>query len=366
MATLPGFITLQPNFDARPEDVGMEVVSTAIAQSLAEHNRQLNAIYGLYVMQTNDFKKRFRMANYGELQPLDQFGRALPLFPQGHYDLGWPIFQAGAAWGANWLTRKQMTIQLVNDTLDVLLQADIAWMRRGIMRALFYPNSWVFEDEDKGQVEVMPLANGDGTEYFVQVGYDRAIKNHSHYLARAGKLSKDNDPFAQLTETLEEHPENSGSTMLAIVSAKDKGAFLDETWTKFHPLPDANIKRSDAKDQLVGTLGVNPPGKVLGYHEAGVWITQWDGMPQNYISVIAVGANKPLAMRQHDLATLRGFVAVAERDDYPYWERQWIRMAGFGAWNRLGAAVIQMNATDTVYTSPAGFGPQTKLNMAQM
>lgn len=366
MATLPGFITLQPNFDATPEQAGIEVVNQAIAQSLAEHNRQLDAVYGLYVTRTPAFKKRFKTANYAELQPLDQFGRALPIFPAGHYDLGWPLYEAGAAWGATWLARKQMTVQIVNDTLDTLLQADIAWMRRGIMRALFYPQSWIFEDEDKGDVEVMPLANGDGTEYFVQVGYDRAISNHNHYLARAGKLSKDNDPFAELALTLEEHPENAGATLIAIVSAKDKGAFLDENYTKFHPLPDANIKRSDAKDQLVTTLGVSPPGKILGYHEAGIWITQWDGMPQNYISAIAVGANKPLAMREHELASLRGFLAVADREDYPYWERQWIRMAGFGAWNRLGAAVMQMNATDNVYTSPRGFGPPTKLEMAQM
>jgi hypothetical protein len=61
-------------------------------------------------------------------------------------------------------------------------------------------------------------------------------------------------------------------------------------------------------------------------------------------------------MRQHPEAQLQGFSQVATREDYPFWEAQYVRWAGFGSWNRVGAAVMRIgNASYAIpsnYSSP--------------
>ena len=68
------------------------------------------------------------------------------------------------------------------------------------------------------------------------------------------------------------------------------------------------------------------------------------------------GGPRPLLMREEMEASLRGFNRVAERNDHPFYESQYLRIAGFGANNRVGALVQRIGngsyAIPTNYPSP--------------
>jgi hypothetical protein len=105
---------------------------------------------------------------------------------------------------------------------------------------------------------------------------------------------------------------------------------------------------------LVGNLGVALPGELFGYHDAGIWLAEWKNLPNDYIIAVSTGGERPIAMREEPEAELQGFRAVAEREDHPFWERQYLRTAGFGGWNRVGAVVLRMGSG--AYTAaPSGY-----------
>jgi hypothetical protein len=83
---------------------------------------------------------------------------------------------------------------------------------------------------------------------------------------------------------------------------------------------------------------------------------EWSILPNNYMIAVTTDGPRPIAMRQETNAQLQGFRLVAERNDHPFYESQWLRIAGFGAWNRVGAAVIRIGnasyAIPTGYSSP--------------
>jgi len=60
-------------------------------------------------------------------------------------------------------------------------------------------------------------------------------------------------------------------------------------------------------------------------------------------------------MRQHPEPELQGFSRQADRNDYPWYEQQWARRAGFGAYNRVGALAYFVAAGDTTYDVPTGY-----------
>jgi hypothetical protein len=91
---------------------------------------------------------------------------------------------------------------------------------------------------------------------------------------------------------------------------------------------------------------------VFGYETSGVWLVEWPAMPANYLIGVTTEGPRPLAMREHPEAQLQGFKRVAERNDHPWYEAQYARFAGFGAWNRVGA-VVHYLGNDT-YAAPTG------------
>jgi hypothetical protein len=62
---------------------------------------------------------------------------------------------------------------------------------------------------------------------------------------------------------------------------------------------------------------------------------------------------KPLRMRQETIPALQGFQKVATRNDHPFLEDHWERIAGFGAWNRVGVVVYLIGQSS--YSIPTGY-----------
>lgn len=353
-----GFMNLAHLFGERVDTVGVDTVYTAIQQSIDEHNRQTAALTSLFVEPTTSFKQRFKTATNARLQPLDENGRARPMLPTGAYDVAWPIQSAGAATGFNRISRIKMTVQDANEQTAAMLGADFRWMRDHILAGMFYDaggdgTGWTYNDpnDDVGALNILGLADGDTQIYNVTAGADSGATD-DHLLAQANAIDDSNNPFPTDYAELTEHPENSGE-VVAIIPTNLKASV--EALATFYPITDPNLRSGSGVTELIGSLGTAVPGEIIGYVDK-VWIVEWRSMVSSYMITLATGGERALRMRQHPEAELQGFRMVAERNDHPFYESQWERHAGFGAWNRVGAVVRRVGngtyAVPTNYTSP--------------
>lgn len=352
MAVLYGYLNMADLYDQRVTEVGVDVVADSIEQSVQEHNRQLDALMALFVRRTTDFKSRFFAAGNARLQPLDNSGRALPIKPSGKYDVAWPIQMGGTAWGYDYVTGQKITLGEISRVVNTMLDADSRWMRDHILAALFYKNStnpWTFVDDEHGSLSIYGLANGDTTVYNLIEGTDSGATD-DHLLFDD---TPDATTFADIHDELLEHPENGGD-VIAFVPTNLKATV--EAFNTFYPIEDPDLRIGTSSTVLAGRLNVPVPGMVLGKVEK-VWIVEWKSLPSDYIVAVTTEGERPLAMREDVEQSLRGFKQVATRDDHPWYERQYLRRAGFGAWNRVGAVVYKDAASYTVptgYSSPLG------------
>ncbi len=348
-----GFANLTDVFARRVTQVGVDVVTAAIEASVAEHNRQMDALLRLFARRTTKYKTRYRTPATARLQPMDNAGRARPIRGGSKYDVAFPLQAGGAAWGQDYVTSVKMTVEEANDFTVALLSADMRWMRDHILAALYANASWTFNDEndDIGSLTIKGLANADTDTYFVPTGADGMITDQ-HYLAQAAAIADGTNPFPTIYTELKEHPENSGE-VLALVPTNLRAS--TEALSLFRPVTDPNVRPGANTAILVGDLGIAVPGEIYGYCEK-VWLAEWRSLPDNYIIAVTANGEPPLGLREDEETELQGFKLVANRDDYPWYERQYLRRAGFAGWNRVGAVVQRVGngvyAVPTNYSSP--------------
>lgn len=350
MATLVGLLTEDDIQDQRVTTIGVRQVFRSIEESMAEHNRVVTALTGLFCTTITDATARYELAASTRSQPLDANGRALPIKSAGYYSVGFPIQGSGNAWGRNYRTGVKMTVREVARLVSAMQDGDKRWMRDHILAALFYENSttpWTFPDTS-GDVSVYGLANGDTVTYQIMSGADSAATDD--HVKGAAAIAE--SVFQDIHDELVEHPEN-GEEVIAFVPTASVSAV--QALTNFYPIGDPNLRSGVAVTEYAGAPTIATPGKLFGYI-AGVHVYEWAGMPANYLLGTTVGGEPALAMREDPEPELKGFRQVAERNDYPWYEFQYARWAGFGAWNRVGAVVYRTNnatyAIPTGYTSP--------------
>jgi hypothetical protein len=343
-----GFVGLENLFAQRVDDNNVEVVYDAVAQSVSEHNRQVEELLGELVQKTTKYSMRFKEPGSGTLQPLDEYGNPLPVREAGFYDVAWPIQGGGTAWGNNRVTRALMTVEEVNEHTLNSLQRDSDWMRRHILAAALDNTSWSYTDPDKGALTVQPLANGDSTVYVRNNG---SAATDDHYYAQAASIADGASPFTALHTELTEHPSNKGSEIVAYV-ASDLVASI-QGLTAFNPVEDPDISKGSGSDVLIASTRAGMGDELLGKVEK-VWIVEWAAVPSGYGLVVARGSSKPaLAMREYAAAELQGFFEEEHSADGNTKEQRFIRYAGFGAMNRVAAAAMYIGGAS--YVIPTAF-----------
>lgn len=351
---LYGFIQIKDLATRRVTEVGVQVVNDAINQAVAEHNRQIEAILALFGEQTTDFKVKFNSPTVARLQPLDENGRARPIKFAGQYPVAFPLQDGGTAWGATYKAAQKMTVQEANDITATLTSADVRWLRDHILAALFANTSWTFNDPEHDALTIEGLANNDTVKYLVHAGADVGAID-THYFAQAAAIADVTNPYPTIYTEISEHPENDGE-VVAFIPSNLKAT--TQALATFYDVRDPNVTEGSGVSVLSGTLGIplpSGPKSLLGYTDK-VWIVEWKSLPDNYIVAMPTAGTRPLKMREDEVDTLRGFKKVAQRDDHPFYESQWLRSAGFGANNRVGALVYRIGngsyAVPTNYTSP--------------
>jgi hypothetical protein len=354
-----GFLNLQGMFDQRVSSVNIDLINTAIQQSVDEHNRQVAAVMSLFVAKNPRFNQsptvRFKTPVAVRNQPLDENGRARPIRVAGHYDVAFPLQGSGNAWGANFVAREKMTVEDANNITATLIDGDTRWMRDHVLAGLFTNVSWTYtdDDDDVGSLTIKGPANGNTDTYLVQGGADAGATD-THFLAQSDAIATAHNPFPTMYQELMEHPENGGEAV-CFVPTSNKAAVEGVSGFVVARRPNDPVQPGSSTDVLVGDLPASVPGKLFGYLN-DTWMVHWPTLPTDYLIEVATQGERALGMREHPEASLQGFKRVAERNDHPFMEAQYLRFAGFGAWNRVGVVVQRVGngsyAIPTNFTSP--------------
>jgi hypothetical protein len=343
-----GFYDLRSIFNQRVTDENIPQIRDAIQRTLDEYNRQHNAMLAAFADPTTQFQRTYKQLQGARLQPLDENGRARPIQGRGKYDIAFPIRDAGTAWGANYKALKKMTVEDANDIAVQAQMADRLWVRDQLFAALFTDVDVTYDDPEHGELIVKPLANGDETTY-LRVN-SVTSSTDSHFVGELDAIADVSDPFPAIYEDLMEHPENQGE-VVTLASTSLIPAI--KNLTGFYEQGDADIQQGLGTAILTGALGMNLPGRVVGKYSGGPWIGEWTSIPAGYMISLTTAGPRALGMRQEPEADLQGFYLAGNRDDHPFYERQWARHLGFGAQNRVGVR-IDYRGSDT-YTEPTGY-----------
>ena len=342
-----GFVGYEDLADERVVDGNIRIVNEAIQASVDEHNRQVSAALTDLVERTTEYTARYKVGGSGTLQPLDEWGNPLPVKDAGFYDVAFPLQGGGTAWGDNRVSRAMMTVGEADRLTLGALRRDADWMRRHILAALFDNTTWTFADEEKGNLTVQPLANSDTVTFGRNNG---TFATDSHYYAQAGAIADAANPFPTWLTELNEHPENSGP-YVAYIPTNVKSAV--QNLANFVDVADPNVNPGIMAPTLTGNVDRGMGDAVLGYVD-GVWVVEWSFLPDNYGIVVARGAEaKPLRMREYPAAALQGLFTENHSPDGNLNEYRFIRYAGFGAYNRVGALAFRIG--NGSYAIPTGY-----------
>ena len=105
--------------------------------------------------------------------------------------------------------------------------------------------------------------------------------------------------------------------------------------------------------RLTGRIDRGIGDEVLGKVD-GIWVVEWSFLPDDYGIVVARGSSTPvLGMRQYPAPELQGLFTENHSPDGNLLARRFIRYAGFGVWNRVGA--IAWRVSNGAYAIPTGY-----------
>lgn len=346
----PGFYDLKDVADRKVSEVGVEQIVEAIQLSVQLHNEAVAEMESSLVERGTIFKERYYLPAVAELQPLvGDTDRPRPVKGHAYYDRAYPIRDAGHAWGGGRKTRAKMTVAEANENTWTGLMADNRWRIRHMLGAWLTDTTWTFKDPEHGDLVIGGLANGDTVQY-VDVNGDGFTDNH--YLAQADPIDSSNDPFPQIVEELAEHPENdNGNYPVAYIPTNlvNAVAALPRVYNR---LPDV-IQEGVGVTRLISDATNSPLGdKLIGFHEAGIWLVEWKRLPSNYIPFHVPGIPF-IFMREEPEAELQGLRPEFYDDDGVTWINALIRTAGYAVRNRIAAGVLQIGAAS--YTAPAAY-----------
>src|SRR5690349_8038012 len=96
---LYGFRNLGDVRNERVTDNRIEVVRTALTESLDQHEADTRNMLALFCERVTKAKLRFKAPISNRSQKLDEMGRALKVKMAGFYDVGFPLDKWGDAWG---------------------------------------------------------------------------------------------------------------------------------------------------------------------------------------------------------------------------------------------------------------------------
>lgn len=355
--TIPGILGIDDSERTFVEGVGQQSVWEATQQYVQMVNEDLARITNLFIEKTTeDHKFRYYLPADGELQRVSKRGVPAERKVTGSWDVALPLegFGDAVAWQRRDIA--YMTLRDYQRAVEgVVLRAQNT-LRKEILRALLDNVGYTFPDELRGDLSVVPLANGDSVKYPPKAGETTAA-TATHYIETnyaTASITDTNNPIKTISRALRGRFVSNGAQRRRVILVASGAQDYIEALTDFEPVDDPNIKKGVNSDQVLN-VPVSIPGEVIGYcNEA--YVSVWEWMPANYMIGIDLLAEKPLQMRVDPGYTNlpRGLALVSESDQFPITKSNWEWWMGLGVVNRLNGYVAELGTGGT-YSVPSGY-----------
>ena len=370
MATLYGAVLLA---DVAPDQtylgnplLDQETLWDVTATAIAQHNADLALQASLFVGEdTTNATERYDQSGGGTMQLMGEQSQPAAVKAGGGFDVGYPIQEWADQIAAGDIAWRYMALTDYQRHVQTILNRDANTRRQAIMRSLFRNTPWVFRDATRRNapsVTVKSIANGDGDTYMSALGsLTEATDNHfltSGYLATA--ISNINDPYPVLVGELSEHQGRVTGGQEIVVFINAAQAQLTRALAAFVPVANRFVTPGVNDDTVnAAGLGIIPTGmtaEIIGVHsEAGCAIAVWDAVPAGYMVAVHRGM-EPTLKRRVDISGVGipiGLHLVREgpTSPYPFINAFWRNRYGYGVYNRIGVAIMQLTAG--AYVIPA-------------
>lgn len=345
-----GFVDLRAYMRNRIVDVPglQQKIREAIDRTVARHNEEANAFLSTLSVPVSVAKERYIMPGGGKMQRIGADDNPLPQVAYRGVDVGYPIRGYGDAMGTNRIARQMITVQDANDMMQETRIRDKNELIDEMLAAIFTKEYYQFEDmptrglSGTGEVTIKGLASGDGDLFLTDRG--RNVKTDNHYFAQAEAMSAAANPLPSLRRAITEHGPNPDATVVVYV-ASDLVSGI-ENLPGFVERTDPQLIYSQNRDRLS-----NVPGRGVGDEVVGrvdrCWIIEAERLPDGYM-VAHLQGSPVLGQREYPATALRGLFIEEHTVDGNHKETRHLRYTGFGARNRVAAAVMQIGSAEYV------------------
>lgn len=330
-------------------DFGEDRAFAEIEAALAAHNAQYADMFAMLAETTTDRQRRFGTQDAMRMDPLDELGLPDAQKISAGQTVGFPLNRLGIAvqWTRDYFLRARPAELAAN--ISATLDADRLAGIRELKKALFGPTNYTAADRfvDGIDLAVKRLINADSSD--VPLGpngeeFDGA--SHTHYLGHGGSLTVAD--WQALITAVSEHFA-SGETRVLINQAQE--ATVRGYTSNFTPFIDARIRPALSERVAAGALATNNIyDREIGLLDAAlVEVKPW--VPAGYAIAVQIGAGIPRPLvRRVDARLGDGLRLVYDDERHPLRARAWERNQGFGVWNRVAAAILDVS--NSSYTAP--------------
>jgi hypothetical protein len=338
--------------------VGQAVIYEAATDYINRVNAEIERVLSAFVERTTgDYKLRYKLPGGGYLQRRGSDGRYGATKAYGQWDVAFPLEDFGAQIASNDVDRAYMTVAELDRHINTVVNQNVNTVRFELLAALLNNVQGTFVDPLWGSLSIEPLANGDTVTYPPVLGAtSEAIDDHylgSAYLASA--ISDTNDPFVSIVDELEEHfgASQGGSNIVVFINNAQRAK--TEDLTDFIEVPDQYIRVGTNTDVPQGLPNV--PGRIIGRHAHGAWISEWRNIPASYMLGLHLEVEPPLIRRidPADTGLGDGLQLVTTDEEFPFEASFWRHRFGLGCGNRLNGVVMDMSNADSDYDIPSGY-----------
>lgn len=336
-------------------EIGEERVWEVLDGYFQAHNIARQSVTSIVSERTTDRMRSVGSSDSIEMVELDEFGSAdaqkLAIEVE---NVGFPLRRWGNAIQWTRYYFEQTTAEEFAKQVNGITDADEVKTYQQIRYTLFHPTNTTFNDRMMAPVISLPvkaLINGDGFPIPPGPGgktFDG--DSHTHYKGIATADTPAASDLSALIENVTEHF-NTGNPVLYINKGNEAKI---RALTGFNEYVD--VRLTDQRNELVANGRnldtFNVYDRAIGLFDgAEVWVKPW--IPEDYILASVLGQAMPLVERVPVVQSAVGLRLVAQNEQYPLRANEYEHRYGFGVWNRLNGAVLDIGTGSSTYTEPS-------------
>lgn len=340
------------------DTVGQKLIYDATITYLNMVNADMAKAMGVFVdpTMTEDYKERYQLPGGGRLQRRGLNTTPAATKASGSWDVAYPLEDFGDQIAGDDVSLAYMSVAEYERHVQSIIIRNTNTVRFEILKMIFNNNGRTFIDPLRGSLSVVPLADGDAVVYPPVIGLESEA-TENHYLETnyaSASISDTNDPYATAVDELVEHfgEQTGNGNIVTFINNAEVAKTL--ALTNFVEVPDQYIRSGTNTDIPTGLPNI--PGKIIGRHESGTWISVWRWIPSGWLFSTDIEVAPPLKMRVDPAYTglPRGLQLVARDYEFPFSAAFWRHRFGVGTSNRLNG-VVQELGTGGTYTIPTAF-----------